>query len=119
MADVEKWFEDYRAKLRERNIHSGKYIHNFDETNARIGCPRGQEVVVPTYIHELYTLSPENRRSITVVESISADGREPPAPTIIVPVKRHIEDWYTDVMTGQEQVLLTDTRYINEEKAIE
>jgi hypothetical protein len=92
VADVEKWFEDYRAKLRERNIYSGRYIHNFDKTNARIGCPRGQEVVVPIYIYELYTLSPENRRSIIVVKSISANGYKPPAPTIIVPAKRYIED---------------------------
>jgi hypothetical protein len=54
-----------------------------------------------------------------VVKSISANSREPPAPTIIVPAKRYIEDWYTDVITGQEQVLLTNTRYINKEKAIE
>jgi hypothetical protein len=49
-------------------------------------------VVVPIYIYKLYTLSPENHRSVIVVKSISADGYKPPAPMIIVPAKRYIED---------------------------
>lgn len=89
---MEEWFRKFREKIKLRGIHHGKDVYNFDETNARLGCPGGQEVVVLTYIKELYAVSPENRRSVTVVECISADGRKPNAPTIIVPAKRYIED---------------------------
>jgi hypothetical protein len=59
-------------------------IHNMDEKGARIGCRTGEEVVVPISIKEIYTGVPENRKSLTVIESVSADGKAIP-PVIIVP----------------------------------
>ena len=46
--------------LKHRNITHAKDIFNMDETGARVGCPKGEEVVVPTELNELYTSSPEN-----------------------------------------------------------
>lgn len=66
--------------LLELNIHDGEDIHNMDESGARVGCLRGEEVVVPIEIKELYTSSPKNRKSVTIIEAISADGRKPPPP---------------------------------------
>lgn len=91
-----------------RGIRRVEYIYNFDETSSRIGWAAGQENLVPTWIKKLYAVNPENRRSITVVEYINADGAPPLAPTIIVPARRHTENFFTESITGKEQVLPTD-----------
>ena len=57
----------------------------MDESRARVRCPRGEDVVVPTNIKELYIASPENRKSIIVIETIITDGREPLPLFIIAP----------------------------------
>jgi hypothetical protein len=44
-------------------------------------------IVVSIDCKEKYTESPENRQSLSIMESISADGREPPPPAIIAPGK--------------------------------
>jgi len=112
--DIERWFVKLRKKMEERGINRGCYIHNFDETGVRVGCPGWEEVVVPTWIKELYTASPENRKSLTVIESISADGRKPPPAGVICPGKRHMENWYHENLEGGELVHLSPTGYTNE-----
>jgi len=49
-------------------------IWNFDETGFRIGCLRGQLVLTHTNQKAVYIADPENRESITIIESISGDG---------------------------------------------
>jgi hypothetical protein len=51
----------------------------------RIRCPRGEDVIVPTDVKELYIASPENRKSIIMIKNIIIDGREPFPPFIIAP----------------------------------
>ena len=46
----------------------------MDESGVRVGCPAGEEVVVPINVTDLYAPSPENRKSVTVFETIHADG---------------------------------------------
>jgi len=65
----------------------------MDESGARIRCPRGEYIVVLLDIKEMYTASPENRRSVTIVEAIRADGSNPPPPFIIVPGQKIMENW--------------------------
>jgi hypothetical protein len=48
--------------------------------------------VVPTKVKELYISSPENRKSVTIIESIITDGREPPPPFIITPGQKIIDN---------------------------
>lgn len=65
----------------------------------------------------MYTASPEDRKSVTIIESISADGKALP-PTIIIQGKQHMESWFHTNLTGDELVLLSDSGYTNEELAI-
>jgi len=65
---------------------------NIDELGARIRCPRGEYVVVPTKVKELYTSSPKNRKSVTIIKSIIIDRREPPLPFIITPRQKVIDN---------------------------
>jgi hypothetical protein len=55
----------------------------MDESGARVGCLKGEEVVVPIHIKELYTLSPKNRKSVTIIKTIYVDGRKPIPPFVI------------------------------------
>ena len=83
--DLYTWFETkYRPALEFTGISSGKYIHNINEKGARIGSPAGKEVVVLISIKETYTRVPKNRKSPTVIKSISADKKSI-SPVIIVP----------------------------------
>jgi len=50
-------------------------IWNFDETGFRIGCLRGQLVFTSIDNRAVYLSDPENRESITVVETVSAVGK--------------------------------------------
>jgi len=56
---------------------------------------RGGEVVVPVSIKEMYTGVPENRKSLTVIESIPADSIP---PVVIVPGWKYMESWFHDNM---------------------
>jgi hypothetical protein len=61
----------------------------MDEKGARFVCLARQEVVVLIGIKEMYISIPENRLSIIIIESISADKKVIP-PVVIVPRKKII-----------------------------
>ena len=50
-------------------------VWNVDETGFRIGCMRGRMVVIHAGQKSAYTVAAENRGSVTVMKTISADGR--------------------------------------------
>ena len=47
---------------------------------------------MPIEVKELYTASPENRKLVTIIETIHTDGREPLPPFIIAPRKKIIDN---------------------------
>ena len=113
--DLREWFEtEYKPALEYTGIKSGKYIHNMDEKGCRIAVPAGEEVVVPIRIKEMYVGIPENRLSLTVVESISADGKAIP-PVVIVPGISIMVAWFHENMTGHEVITVSSTGYTNEQ----
>ena len=116
--DIEEWFDKYRTTLAKYGIKRGKNIHNMDKSGARVGCPKGEEVVVPIEVKEMYTSSPENRKSITIIEAISANGREPPPPLVICLGKRIMESWIHDNLKGGEVIDQLEIGYTNERIAI-
>ena len=68
--DVKDWFQLYHKTLKEYKITKGKNVLNIDELGARVGCPRGEHIIVPIEVKELYTASPENRKSVTIIKTI-------------------------------------------------
>jgi hypothetical protein len=83
------WFKkEYKPALEFTGIKHRKYIHNINEKGCRIACPSGKEVVIPIRIKEMYIRVPENRLSVTVVESISVDSKAIPL-LVIVPGRNH------------------------------
>jgi hypothetical protein len=117
-AEIKQWFDDYHAALRKYKITKAKNVINMDESGARIGCPGGEHIVVPSDIKEMYTASPKNRRSVTIVEAIRADGSDPPPPFIIVPGQKIMENWVILELVGQERIATTPTGYTNNEVAL-
>jgi hypothetical protein len=85
--EIRNWFEkEYKPALEHTGIRSGKYIHNIDKIRCRIACLAKERVVVPVGIKEMYVGVPENRLSLTVIKSISADSKSIPS-LVIVPGK--------------------------------
>lgn len=66
-------------------------MYNINETSARVRCLALEEVVVPFAIKELYIASLENRRSVTIKETIQADREVLPA-FVIAPSQQIIEN---------------------------
>ena len=91
----------------------------MDESGVQIGCPKGEHIVVPTWINELYTSSPENRKTLTIIETIVADGRTPLPPFIITPGKKIMDNWMAAELIGNERLACSDSGYINNTIAME
>ena len=117
--DVKAWFQDYHDTLREYKISKAKNVLNIDESGARVGCPTGEQVIVPSDVKELYTSSPENRKSVTIIKTIQADRRKPLPPFIITPGKKIMDNWIRDELVGEEAVTCSLTGYTNNQIAID
>jgi hypothetical protein len=61
---------------------------------------------------ELYTISPKNSVSITIIESVSSNGTTITL-VIIILGKMYIESWYYENLHRNELMLLLDSGYIN------
>jgi len=85
----------------------------MDETGARVACPKGEEVVIPIHIKELYTLSPENHKFLIIIETIYTDRREPLSPFIICPGKQIMENWIHDNLKDNKVITNLLTGYTN------
>lgn len=114
-AEVQAWFEDYHATLARYKITKPKYVLNMDESGVRVGCPSGEEVVVPDEVADLYTASPENRESVTIFETIYAGGKKPPIlPLVICPGVKVMDNWIHDYLTGDKAITTSPTGYTND-----
>jgi hypothetical protein len=59
----------------------------------------------------------ENRKSLTIIETICAAGTSIP-PIVIVQGRQHMESWYNEKLTGDELILLSDSGYTNNDLAL-
>jgi hypothetical protein len=85
----------------------------MDEKGARIYMPAREEVIVLIRIKEIYTGIPENRISLTIIESISIDSKAI-LPVVIVPRVMIMVSWFHENMTSYKVIIVSPTRYINE-----
>jgi hypothetical protein len=65
----------------------------------------------------MYVPMPENRKYITVIESICAIGTVIP-PIIIAQGRQHMTSWYNDKLSDDDLVLLSESGYTNNELAM-
>jgi hypothetical protein len=89
-------------------------LYNIDETGFRISIGKAHKVVTRHNTSErLYLPDPDNRESITSVETICADGSGIP-PIVIISMQIHLEgtfrDLHEDILVG-----ISNSRYSNDE----
>jgi hypothetical protein len=102
-----------QATLKELKIRRGRYIYNFNKTRARIRCPRGEEILVSIRVKEHYTLSLEDRHTVTVLKAMCARGKRTLLPGIVTPGKLVIDNWLATSLRGQEIVKMSPSGYTN------
>jgi hypothetical protein len=69
-------------------------------------------------VKEMYTSLPKNRKSVTIIKAVSANGREPPPLLVICLRKQIMESWIYDNLKGGEVISLSETGYTNKRIAI-
>ena len=67
---------------------------------------------------KLYTLSLENKTSITIIKAVSASGKVTP-PVLIILGKVYMESWYHESLSSIERILLSELGYTNDQLAME
>jgi hypothetical protein len=92
-----------------------KRIHNIDEKGCRLVYPAGQDIVVLVDIEEIYIGIPENRLSVTVIETIRADSAPITPLVVILPARKTMEHWFYKNMTRYELIQLSDSGYTNKD----
>jgi hypothetical protein len=107
------WFKNkYRLALEFTGVKHRKYIYNIDKKGCWIACLASKEVIVSVRIKKIYIGIPENRMSLTVIKSISADKKAIPS-VVIVLRKNIIVNWFAENITGHEQITVSDSGYTN------
>jgi hypothetical protein len=69
-------------------------------------------VIIPIRIKEIYVKVPKNQLFVTVVKSISADGKAIP-PLVIVPSRNIIVSWFSENMTEAKVITVSPLGYTN------
>ncbi|KAJ5521437.1 hypothetical protein N7527_005552 [Penicillium freii] len=110
--DVERSaFQDYQRVVTEYGICQ-QDIYNFDKTGFQIGIGRDQSIITRHPKKKLFNGSVTNRKSVTVLEAVSADGFAYP-PLIILSAKQALLRWFGTIKED-EYLAVTDTGYIND-----
>ena len=91
---------------------------NIDELSARVGCLRGEHVIMPAEVIELYIASPKNKKFVTVVKTIIIDGRKPLPLFVIALKKQIIDNWINEKLISKERIAITLTGYTNNKVAL-
>jgi hypothetical protein len=111
--DLRNWFEkEYKLALKFIRVRSRKYIHNINKKGCCFICSAGEDVIVPIKIKKIYVRVPENRLFVTVVKSISVDGKA--IPSLVIMLGRNIiMSWFSKQMTEAKVVLVLLSGYTN------
>ena len=70
----------------------------------RIRCFKGENIIIPIKVKELYIASLENRKSIIIVKTIYANRRDPLPPFIIAFRENIINNWVSEKLTGFKHI---------------
>ena len=118
-SEIYRWFGEYRSTLKCLGIRSKRNIVNFDEAGFRIGCMASQEILVPDEIKEFYVASPENRRSLTMIENVNAAGDYPIPSFVIVSGQEIMASWYSEDLSEGTRIVTSETGFTSDAIAIE
>ncbi|EED15974.1 conserved hypothetical protein [Talaromyces stipitatus ATCC 10500] len=112
------WVDRFLTRLPEELHITPKNLWNFDETGFIVGQGKNESVVTkyPKTAKRVSSLS--SRESLTVVESINAEGRVIP-PLIIPKGEKHMEEWYRRIQDPEWLTAPASNGFITDEIAFE
>jgi hypothetical protein len=87
----------------------------MDESRARVRCLGGEHIIVLVEVKELYTASPKNRKSVTIIETVIANKREPLPLFVIALGQKIMDSWISEKLIRTEHIACTLTGYTNNE----
>jgi hypothetical protein len=74
---------------------------------------------VPDDVLGFYAVSPENRKSLTVVEAVNAAGHKPIPPCLIIQGQDLMENWIQPELRAETLIKTSASEFITDEIAIE
>ena len=115
--DIASWYERLGRKIAEKGI-TPRNIWNFDETGFRIGCAKPAKVITRHPNRRNVIPSSENRKWVSVVETINGDGAAQVPPMVILPGEMHLQAWHCNTMPGTWLMGVSETGYSNDDLAL-
>ena len=64
-------------------------------------------------------MSPEDRRSLTIIKAIDAAGQKPPPPLVIIQGKYVMADWFSPEMDLETTVIISKKDFTSNEIELE
>ena len=114
-----KWFDDYKYALKTLNIRKRRNILNFDEAGFRIGCMKKHEILVPLDIKHHYAVSPENRKSATIIKMVNVAGKYSPPPMVIIQGQDFMVNWFSEDLPSGTHIIPSDLGFTSDKIAVE
>jgi hypothetical protein len=117
-SNVRTWFDDFKSALTELKIRRRNLI-NFDETEVRVECSEDEDIIVPEDIKEFYSVSSENRRSVTVVEMINAVDDYSSSLMIIIQRQEIMTSWFSSSFSADTHIVSSSSDFTSDQIAVE
>jgi hypothetical protein len=96
-----------------------EHLWNFDEAGFRVGCMQKGDILVPDDICEYYSISPENRKSLTIIESVNAAGHKLIPPVLIIQEQRLMQNWVQPELPAETLIKTSENEFTGDEIAID
>ena len=97
------------------NIRTKRNIVNFDEVGVRIDCLRLQKIIMSDEMKELYAISPENRKSLTIMKIINVVDDYPPSSLVIIIDQTIMVSWFFEDLLAGTRIVISKSSFINDE----
>lgn len=114
--DLDIHFCEYYTALAKFGI-SFADIYNMDETGFRVGVLTGRIVITHLDIKAVYLADPDNRESITSIETICADGSTI-APMLVLKGEVLLAKLFANNLEDETVLATSPTGYSNEQLAM-
>jgi hypothetical protein len=109
--DLEEHFTEYYRALEKYGI-CFEDVWNMDETGFYIGILNGKIVIIHLNTKAVYLADPDNRESLTVIETISAGGKAI-ALFLILKGEILVEEHFNNDLDAESVFATSSTGYIN------
>jgi hypothetical protein len=111
--DLEEHFKEFYSALEKWGITFAD-VYNMDETGFRIGVLRGRIVITHLNTKTVYLADPDNRESLTTIETVCANGSAIP-PFLILKGEVLQEEHFENELEDEAVLSTSPSGYTNEQ----